>query len=184
MVQGVELSRAMSLKLRSHRQSFVASADQAVASGSNFLFAVIAARAMGPSEYGQFALVLALWLLGLGLQRSVLVEPMTLGAAGLQGDMLVRYLAGRTRIAGFLAAIAGAAILLAATALHLLGVISGTTAAVVYALGVSFPPLLMQDFLRWRFMAAQAAEPALVNDVIFGVTQLVALSVIDRLVGL
>src|SRR5688572_27914583 len=50
-------------------------ADQAVVSGTNFLFAVVAARRLGPEMFGIFALIFTGWLLAQGIGRALVSQP-------------------------------------------------------------------------------------------------------------
>lgn len=56
----------------------LAVADQALSSGSNILFIVVAAHLASPSDFGKFSVIYGLYILCLGVARSVASEPMLL----------------------------------------------------------------------------------------------------------
>ena len=61
----------------SHRSGFVWSlVDQGFSSATTFLFTAVAARALGPAGLGTVALGYAAFLIVLGLERSLIVNPL------------------------------------------------------------------------------------------------------------
>lgn len=137
-------------------------ADQAVSSASNFALGIVVARSVPALDFGAFALVFALFTVGLSLSRAATTEP-----------FLVRYSASRdphaVRVAG--TAATGAAVTLGAA----LGIVALTTsvlvgpqlAPVLAAFGAVLPLVFLQDAWRMVFFATRGEGKALANDVVW-----------------
>lgn len=141
-------------------------ADQIVSSSSNFVTGVVVARLSGAEEFGEYALVLTIWLVVIGVHRRIITEPMMVTAG--DGDLLPVPIAHGIRaelvfggVATLLLAGAGATALMSGA--HI-GVILLANAPWVV-------PLLVQDY--WRAVAFQRQQPALalINDSVFAVVQ-------------
>jgi O-antigen/teichoic acid export membrane protein len=66
-------------------------ADQILISASNLATTVLLARALGPSEFGVFAVAYTVLLLGNSLQSALVTQPHNVLAATRQGEDYVRY---------------------------------------------------------------------------------------------
>lgn len=144
--------------------------DQVVSSLSNFATGVVVARLSGAAQFGEYALVLMIWLVVVGVQRRVIAEPLIVAtrdrdahkapiAQGMSAEVLFGLLASTIVAMGGLAALgAGAKI--------------GVT---MLALATWLVPLLVQDY--WRAIAFQRRRPdlALANDVVFAFVQAVVI---------
>jgi len=139
-------------------------ADQVLSSASNFALGVLIARVGGAEALGSFGIAFLIWLAGVGVNRALLTEPMTVGGPTRSGDaqlregMLASLLVG-VAVAGVLA-VAGGGLLLA-----------GIDAVAVLALAPWLPSLLVQDY--WRAMGFRLQRPdlAFVSDVVFVLVQ-------------
>lgn len=148
-------------------------ADQLVSSASNFLAGVLVGRLAGPSEFGHYMIAFTVWLVVLGLNRALLVEPMII--KGHNGMDDAEWLRRGIRSQLQMAVVFGAAIAGLATVFALVG--AGSTATPLYVLAVLIGPLLLQDL--WRGMAFHYVMPdrALVNDLVFTVVEVIAFTV-------
>lgn len=139
-------------------------ADQFIFSASNFALSVAIARAGGADALGAFTIAFLIWLIVLGMNRALIIEPMTVGDSTNGGDPQLREgmlasLALSTGIAAVVAVVAG-----------LLLAIDVDTVAILALVGW-IPSLAMHIY--WRAMAyrLQRVDHALVSDVVFTVTQ-------------
>lgn len=158
-----------------HRRVLLTLADQAVSSVSNFATGVAVARLAGPVAFGHFMLAFTIWVVILGLHRSLVTEPVTVTSPEAGRADLGHAVAAELALA---AALSGAV-----AAGGLLAVAAGIPVGVpITALSVWIVPLLLQDF--WRAMAFRDRRPgrALLNDLLFAAVQGVAL-VVFALVG-
>jgi O-antigen/teichoic acid export membrane protein len=131
--------------------------DQALSSGGNFLVSLLVARALGPTGFGHFALVLSFWLVAMAIGRASLVQP-----------LIVRARAGQLEIDRAQAALVSAAFAFGLGAGAVLVLISlfplGALRGAVLALGVALPGLLVQDTLRTWLLAVGRPWPAAFSD--------------------
>ncbi len=140
--------------------------DQVVSSVSNFATGVVVARLSGAAQFGEYALVLMVWLVAVGVQRRLIAEPFIVAsrgedaraapiAQGLSAEVLFGSVASSVVATGGVAAIA-------------FGAQIGVT---ILALAAWLVPLLVQDY--WRAIAFQRRRPdlALANDIAFAVVQ-------------
>lgn len=148
--------------------------DQVVSSSSNFLVGVLVARYAGPGPYGAYMLAFTVWLLVVGIHRALVAEPVVIDG-GLHDDrvaVLRRGLVADLRLAVVLA-----------IPLVPVGVVATLARAdsagpSLLALAVLLPALITQDY--WRSMAFGLGRPgvALLNDAVFVVVQLAAMTVV------
>lgn len=144
-----------------HRDRALSVADQAIASLSNVVMVVIAARALSPGDFGGFAVAMAVYAFLVGVARGIVTEPLLVtGFDGTDGR--------------------GAEPAGAMTAVGVLGgvlcglggvVVGGTAGRSLLALAPFLPLLLLQD--AWRYVAFAARRPvgALVVDAVWLVAQ-------------
>lgn len=67
-------------------------ADQALISAGNFLSGVIVAREMGPADFGVWVVAVLLVWLCIPIQNGLMLQPMIVNSAGLDGEPYRRYL--------------------------------------------------------------------------------------------
>lgn len=158
------------VRLGPRRGVVLSFADQVVSSTSNFITGVAIARLAGAVEFGEYTLVLTIWLIVVGVHRRVITEPMIVEsrdadtedspiADGLAAELLLGALASLLVATGGIAAtVAGEDI-----------------GRMLLAMSPWFVPLLVQDY--WRAIAYQRRRPdlALINDVAFAMAQLAAI---------
>lgn len=146
--------------------------DQALSSLTNFAVSILIARSVSPREFGMYALVYTVYLLALGVSRSLTTDPFMIRYTGKESPDR----AERQRAA------AGAAFLVGATAAVLLAVASflfgAATSASMLAFAVVLPGLLLQDAWRVIFFALGRPQKAALNDLIWGVAQIAFISAV------
>lgn len=142
--------------------------DQVLSTGTNFALNVLVARSVAPAEFGAFSIAYVTYLLWRGLTWSICAEP-----------FMIRYgarpEADRQRAtAGSLGAAAGLGLLAGAVTAAAAALLDGAVADALFALAVVLPPLLVQEAVRSVFLGGGRPERAVLNDAVWGVTQLVA----------
>lgn len=146
-------------------------ADQVLSSGTNFLVAVLVARLVGPKGYGVFVLVLAIWILVLGLGRALLMQPYILRAApASRKDWLDETRLGAGAVLTFGAA-AGAVLVAVGFGVGHSSVLGGSLVVV----GTFSAPLMLQEFWRIASFSRGSARTAFVNDAVWAAAQLALL---------
>lgn len=126
--------------------------DQGLSAGSNFLLAVLVARAMDAEAFGAFSVAFLVYSISVAVNRALIGQPLqiTFAAEGpRQFRSAVRRALGATILLGL---IIGA---LAAASGWL---IAGPAGQALVALGVVLPGLMVQDICRMAFFAG--ARPA------------------------
>jgi O-antigen/teichoic acid export membrane protein len=146
-------------------------ADQVVSSTSNFITGVAIARFSGAGEFGEYALVLTVWLIAVGVHRRVITEPIIVVTGDADtGASAIAHGVGAEVVLGL-----GASAITAACGL--VGVALGADIGLMLlALSPWFVPLLLQDY--WRAIAYQRRRPglALVNDLAFAAAQVAVIA--------
>lgn len=139
-------------------------ADQAVSSLTNFALAVTAARLLDADAFGGFAGALAIYFFAASLTRAAC------------GELLViRHSAGQAH-AHACAALGGAlAIGLASSAVAAVAwpLVGGAFGAALWPLVLTLPGLVLQDTLRYLFVAEGRPAAAFANDVVWAAAQVV-----------
>lgn len=156
------------MKFRRRRERFRAGigiADQLIFSLTNLALTVLVARSVSANAFGAYAVATATYLLATVVLRGLTAEP-----------LLVRYSTsdlstwrrGATSAAGaslILGLLVGLATLTTAFA------VGGLLRATLITLGVCFPGLAVQDFLRFAALALGRPMLAVTNDAAQGVVQ-------------
>lgn len=146
--------------------------DQGLISLVGFALSALVARSVSPAGFGFFTLLYSIYLVVVGVSRSVASEPLLIRYPG-RGEELVRdgcrQSAGVALTAGIglaLLGLAGIACLVA------LSVLRREQAVAAACLALSLPGLLVKDAWRYCFFADARPLQAVINDGIWGVTQL------------
>lgn len=87
--------------------------DQGLFSGSNFIFNILLARWLSPSDYGAFSLAFAIYLFFSGFHNALILEPMSVLATSKYANKLQNYIAGQVVIHFVITALLGLIILCA-----------------------------------------------------------------------
>lgn len=150
------------------RHAFWGIVDQAASSGTNFLLTMAVAASVSPADFGAFSVASVLFIVIVGVWRSLHCEPLTmmhatqpavLRAAGAR-SLAITWMAGN--------------------AIGLAVVLAGQITPEVYrpalqVLGVALPLLLVQDAARMLSLGLLRAKPAAINDLAWGAALVVAL---------
>ncbi len=136
-------------------------ADQAFSSLTNFVLGVFVARSVGIREFGMFGLAFAAYSVAMGITRAVAGEPFGVRYSTCPTDEWRR---GARDSMGAVLAIGVAVGLICVVAGLFLG---GTVRAVLLALGLAMPFLMVQDGWRYIFFASGESKRAFVNDLVW-----------------
>lgn len=143
--------------------------DQVVASGSTFVFVVIAASSLKPTEFGAIAFVFEFYLLGVFVARGVTGDPLTSRFSGLDA----RSLRGPMRSATTTAILTGSGMgLLVAAGASFAG---PPLRDVLFVAAVALPGLALQDFVRSALIVQGRVRATFCNDTLWAVSQLPAM---------
>jgi len=147
-------------------------ADQGMSSLTNFAVNIYIARDLGAVQYGAFSLAYVTYAFALNASRGVSTDPLLVrfSAADLQTWRRATARCTGTAIVAGLAA--GICLLTAAMLLH------GPSSLAFLALGLTMPGLLLQDSWRFAFFALGRGSQAFINDTIWAVTLLAALTLL------
>ncbi len=140
--------------------------DQLVSSGANFVFIIIAARALDPDGFGSVALGFEVYLFTLFAARGVAGETLMARYSGLSDDEL----RGPTRSAAGAAVAVGALVAVGTAVVALFFGASLRDTLLVVA--VVLPVLVLQDFVRQALIAHGRARDTCMNDLLWAVLQL------------
>ena len=122
-------------------RSTFAITEQGLISGANFLLNVLLARWLAPAEFGAYAVVFAVYMLLVGFYQALLLEPMSVLAAGHEPLFFREYLASLLRVHARLS-LSFASVLLAAAAATALLWHNPALASTLAGLAVASPFIL------------------------------------------
>ena len=145
--------------------------DQALASGSNFLLAILVVRSVSPADFGAFSIAVLIYVLSVGVSRALTTEPLAIRF----GRAVNPIMAQAPRCLGLalcLGTLVGAACVVAALST------GGTLQSVLLVLGVTFPLLIMQDAGRVACFALGRPRRAAANDAVWALVQLPLVAVV------
>ena len=142
-------------------------ADQGLSSLTNFSLTVLVARSVGTTEFGYFAIVLTIYLTGLGLSRAAITSPLSIRFSTRPKQEWHDAVRSATGSVLIFAALMGIACAAAASFLE------GPLRGALVTLGICFPALLLQDSWRFAFFANGQKVQAFVNDLVWAVALLV-----------
>jgi O-antigen/teichoic acid export membrane protein len=139
-------------------------ADQAISSLTNFALAVIAARLLDAEDFGGFAAALAVYFFAASLARATCGEL-----------LIIRHSAGKAseHARAALGGALGIGLLSSACAFGGWLLVDGSFGDALGALVLVLPGLLLQDTLRYLFVADGRPSAAFANDAVWAVAQLV-----------
>jgi O-antigen/teichoic acid export membrane protein len=148
---------------RALRASSLGIADQAVISGANFVFMIVAARYLGPAAFGLFALLYLILGLIESVQDSLITTPHTVISAGKNKDAYRVYTSSAALIQlGF----AGASVIITTLAAFFALILDFAIASVLFVLSFTIFASLMQQFTRRVLYTESRFGAALVQDVL------------------
>ena len=147
-------------------------ADQGVSSLTNYAVVLYIAHSLGAKQFGAFSLAYVTYGLALNASRGLATDSLLVRFSGTDFPTWRRAVARCTGTAAVVGLATGTCVLAAA---FLLG---GTIKLGFLALGLTLPGLLLQDSWRYSFFALGRGSQAFLNDMIWGVTLLVALALL------
>lgn len=144
--------------------------DQVLASGSNFLVTILAAATLSASDFGAFAVAMAIAIMVAFVARGVAGDPLlTAYPAATEDEQRwgVRAAAGAVVFTSVACAVlvAGAGAVVLSLGSELLGF-------VLLVLAVVLPAIALQDYLRLALFVQQDARKAFLNDLLWFVVQM------------
>jgi O-antigen/teichoic acid export membrane protein len=140
--------------------------DQVVSSGSNFLVTIIAARSLSASNFGAFALAMAVSIMTVFLTRGLASDPLsTAHASDGPEDMQWAVRSGAGTAVAASVAVAAATVVVGL-------LIGGTLGTVLMVLAVTLPGLSLQDYLRFVLIVRGQAKQTFLNDLFWTVLQI------------
>jgi O-antigen/teichoic acid export membrane protein len=146
--------------------------DQALSSLTNFGLTVFAAHALGRAGFGVFGLLFATYLVCLGVSRALCSEPLSVRFTAVSAPAWRHATAEATGLAMVVGVVAGC--VLAAGSLFLRADVSYA----LLAFAVLMPGLLLQDSWRYAFFAQGRGGRAVMNDLVWALTQAVAIALV------
>ena len=152
-------------------------ADQVVSSATNAVVSFLVARQLGASEFGSFAVGFIAFAFASGLSRAMVTDALLIRFSGAS-PLVRRRAVGDAAGAMVLVGLASTAVCVAAGLAA-----GGLTGAVLVALGVVLPGLLLQGAWRQAFFADGRPAAACLNDVVWAVLQVVGLVGVQLLGG-
>ena len=158
--------------LRLLRRASLNLVDQVLSALTNVVLSFLVARAVDADAFGAFSIAFLVFTVLIGLERSLVGQPMSIrfsGAGGAERDRAVR--AGTATAL----AVAVAAGVVTAALGALLG---GALGATLLALAAVLPGLVLQDACRMVFFALARPGLAVVNDLVWALVQFTAMGLL------
>ena len=119
------------------------------------------------TEFGYFAIVLTIYLTGLGLSRAAITSPLSIRFSTRPKQEWQDAVRSATGSVLVFATLMGIACAVAAS------FVEGPLRGALVALGICLPGLLLQDSWRFAFFASGQKSQAFVNDLVWAVALLV-----------
>ena len=135
--------------------------DQALSSATNFVLGAVVARQLAPQFFGAYALAFSVFLLGLGVSRSLGTSPLVSRYSAAKQE---EWRAGAGRATGTALAVGLAA---GSTILIVQFFVPFPLNQALTALAILMPGLLLQDAWRYSFLTKGTPRAAFANDLIF-----------------
>jgi O-antigen/teichoic acid export membrane protein len=147
-------------------------ADQAMSSLTNFLLSIYVARSLGAAQFGAFSLAYVTYGFTINASRGLSIEPLLIRFSATNPLTWRRATSRSTGTALLVGLITGACALAAGP------LVGGTTGRAFIALGLTLPGLMLQDSWRYAFFAIGRGQHAFLNDTIWAVLLLPALTLL------
>lgn len=163
----------MSVELKTLRRALLpdsflwVAGSQSLSSGTNFASGVLVARTLGPTQFGQFSIVFAIWLIALGFNRALIVQPHIVRAAGLQAADADRNVARAAFLVLVTGGLGGGMVILTSIALR---ANDSALWAGLAVFALFLPVLLIQDFVRLEAISRRRGSVAAISDASFAIT--------------
>ena len=142
--------------------------DQGLSSVTNLVLSVLVARAVAPEAFGAFALAFSIYLIFLGVSRSLATDSLIVRYSDIAKVRLARGAASAAGVA-VLCGLVGAAVVAVAG-----GLVRSPLRESLFVFALCLPGLLLQDAWRYVFFASGSPLKAALNDGVWAVVQLTA----------
>jgi len=168
-----EDSELLDVELSGHRGRRMAwsVSDQILSSATNFVLTILVARAVSPGQLGVFAVLMAVYLVVNGIVRGLTSEVVAVRLSSLSRPELAAQAGGALGLAASAGIIVGSVVLIGGAVVASMG---GDWRPVV-VLGLAFPLLIVQDALRFVFVAQREAVRAFAIDLVWAIVQIAAI---------
>lgn len=163
----VEIARAF-VRSPNRRSIALGFIDQAFSSATNFGLSVIAGRLLGPSGLGEVFLGFSIYLVGLGLQRRLLTEPLVASTAG-EDPQRLGVTTGMSLTVSIVAGLAATVVALAAGF-----ALPGLPGRGTLLIAPWLLPVLLQDVIRSILFRNARPAAAAMNDGVWFVVMALA----------
>lgn len=147
--------------------------DQAMSSLTNFAVVITIARTLGAEQFGAFTLAYVTYAFALNASRGLTTDPLMVRFGGVELPVWRRATVACTGTATVVGLAMGLVVLASVPLLD------GSARGAFLALGLSLPGLLLQDSWRLAFFALGRGSQALLNDLVWAVTLIPALVVLE-----
>lgn len=151
--------------------------DQVLASASNFVVLIIAAKTLSATDFGSFAIAMEVYFVAAFVARGLASDPLSVAHAADDEERL-RWAVRSGATIVVLSAL-GLAVATAATAV----LVGGDLGRILLVLAVLLPGLALQDFLRYALIVGRKAHKTFLNDLFWFVFQVPFLLLAIRLDG-
>jgi O-antigen/teichoic acid export membrane protein len=142
-------------------------ADQVLSSATNFAVALVVARSLGTAEFGLFSLVFAVYLVALGVSRSLVTDPFLIRGRLLPPNAMPSAVGTSLTIGCVFAVIGVPASRMA-----------GSAGGVVLAFSLLLPGLLVQDCVRYMFQGVGLPAQTARTDFVWACVQALAFAAV------
>lgn len=144
-------------------------ADQGLSSFTNFVIGIVVARSVGLEGFGAFGLAFVAYQIVVGLSRAVVAQPLLIRYSDVDDEQWRRGAAAGTGMALLIGLVSVPIVLCVAL------VADGAIRDAFLALGVVLAGMILQDAWRFAFFANHRGGSAFLNDLLWAITQFVAL---------
>ena len=139
--------------------------DQVLSSATNFALTVFVARAAAGADFGAFAIVIATYLVMVGLGQGLVGQPFAAHHSASPEWSV------RDAVAGATGSALGLGIVLGAGCVAVGAAAGGSLGEQLLVMGIALPGLLLQDAWRFVFVALGRPERAVWNDGLWAAVQ-------------
>jgi O-antigen/teichoic acid export membrane protein len=139
--------------------------DQVLASASNFIVTIIAARSLSATDFGSFALAMVVVMMTVFLARGLASDPLATRHSGDSTQGI-----GHAGRAGAATAVVSALVVAAGSVVVGLAV-GGEVGRVLLVMAAVLPGVTLQDYLRYLLIVQGRARDTFVNDLFWFVIQ-------------
>jgi O-antigen/teichoic acid export membrane protein len=146
--------------------------DQVLSSGTNAVLSILVARSVDSGSFGAFSTAFLLFSLLIAIERALAGQVLSIRHSAAEGEEWPEIASRALGTVATLAVPAGAVLAIAGL------IFGGQLEWPLIAVGVTMPPLLMQDNVRSIFFAQSRADLAALNDGVWAVIQFTVMGIL------